>query len=96
MQNLTQATSARNQFIPPLREMRARALVKFLIDDLGAPCIRSLDFEFYEEITGWFEWNRTTVDRAVNDAAVIGLAKLSLSTSFHQIEIEIPDEEGTA
>ena len=83
--------------VPPLRRVRAEALVQRIMSDLAPPCSLMLDHDFYEDIMTWFEWSRSTVNQALNDVELLGLAKLTVTHSDAGgvwIEVKIGDEDG--
>jgi len=82
--------------VPPLRRVQAEALVRYIVSDLPPPCSMMLNHDFYEDIMTWFEWSRSTVNRALNDVELLGLGKLTVThpdAGGVWMEIEIDGEE---
>lgn len=73
---------------PPLRATRAEALLAHL-----GPGETVVAWNFYTGLRATVGWSRATADQALNDAVVLGKARLSCDGSW--IVVEVFDEENS-
>jgi hypothetical protein len=91
----TQLNSQTKRTISPLRAARAHRLVRHLIHTECSPDLDStlpprtipLDNLFYQRRQVWLGWRRGIVDRSIDDAARLGLIRLTPTLTDLLLEI---------